>query len=277
MRPRPGTTSTVYFNQGEPGGATPSPSPAPAPAPEPAPAPAASPSPAPAAGATPSPSPAPSPTPAQPEKDWKMNRIDQLTAQLNEERRLRAAAVVPAPTPKPGETEADFQAQVDAAANEKAGQIAAVQDWNSRCNSVADKGKAEFPDFAARLGAIQGVINNQDAADVTQYNEVLASAMETGHAHKVLHELGENPGQFRELMNLSPVKRAQRLATMTAKYAPPESEPDPSWAPKPITPVGGRGVHYDGIKPDDPTNGTKLPIGEWMKQREKQAEAAGIQ
>jgi len=33
----------------------------------------------------------------------------------------------------------------------------------------------------------------------------------------------------------------------------------------------------EGITPDDPKRGTKLPIKDWMAQREKQARERGIQ
>lgn len=252
-----------------------------APAPEPA-----APPPAPAAVVEPAVAPAaPAQTPAAeaipgagapaaaPATDWRDRRIAELTAKLNDERRAKAAA--PA-GPAAGETPEQFQARVDAAANEKAAEIAALNDWNTRCNSVNDQGVKEFPDWATRLSACRSVVNPQDGTEVAQFNAVLAAAMETGQAHKLLHSMGETPGEVKRLMALPPMKMAMEMATRAAKIGAGPPAPEPSGAPRPITPIGSHGAHYEGLDPSTP-NGTKLPIGEWMKQREKQAETAGIQ
>lgn len=203
---------------------------------------------------------------------WAKDRIAKLTHDLNEERRTKAAA--PVPEIKPGESPADFQTRVDEAATAKAVQIAAQADWDRQCNSVAELGKKEFPDFDARLGAIIGTINNEDPGEVARYNEVIAAAIETGQAHKVIYALGADPGEYQRIMKLSPVKRAMELGNMAIKLV---NDKEPSAMPKPITPINAGGVHYDGITPDDPKRGTKLPIKEWMKLRDEQAKAKGIQ
>lgn len=230
--------------------------------------PAAAAPPAPAAGADGQP-----PKPAKP--DWREERIGKLTHDLNEARRqIAAAAAAPAPVQNAGESEAAFQQRVEEAAQAKAIAMAAEQDWNRQCNAVADAGKAEFADFNARLGAIQASINSQDANEVAQYNEIIAAAIETGQAHKILYNLGGDPGEYQRLVKLSPVKRAMELGVMASKLV---SSPEPSGAPRPITPVGSTGTHYEGIRPDDPKTGMKLPKAEWFKQREEQARAKGIQ
>ncbi len=211
---------------------------------------------------------------ALPKKDWKDDRIAKLTHDLNEERRLRAATPPPPPEQKPGETPEAFAQRVDEAANAKAVQIAAQQDWDRQCNLVAEQGKKEFPDFDARLTAITSTVNGKDPAEVAAYNEVIAAAIETGEAHKVLYALGSDPGEYQRLMKLSPVKRAMELGKMAVTLV---NEKEPSGMPKPITPVGSGGTHYEGITPDDPKRGTKLPMKEWMKLREKQAQEKGIQ
>lgn len=241
--------------------------PTPAPTPEPA---------KPEATTKPEATPAPTPTTPEapkpaPTKDWKDDRIAKLTHDLNEARR---AAAAPPPVQKPGESEADFNARVDAAASAKATQIAAQADWDRQCNAVADAGRKEFPDFNERLGRIQATVNGQDPAEVATYNEVISAAIETGQGHKVLYALGADPAEYQRLMKLNPVKRAMEIGAMSQRLV---NDKEPSGAPKPITPIGSSGEHYEGIKPDDPTRGTKLPLKEWMKQREEQARARGIQ
>lgn len=203
-------------------------------------------------------------------EDWRDRRIAELTHKLNKANKVAPAS---AAAPVPGESEAVFQARV----LETAAQLTEINDWNKQCETVATTGRAEFPDFNARLAACQSVVNPQDPVEVAQFDTVLKAAVATGQAHKLLHALGETPGEVAKLMKLSPIKMAVELATRAAKLGEALADPEPSAAPKPITPVGSRGVHYDGIKPDDAANGTKLPIREWMKQREAQAIERGMQ
>lgn len=222
----------------------------------------------------PEPAPVVKPEPAvvAPASDWRDKRIAELTAKLNAERAKPATA----PEPVPGESAEVFQARVDEAANLKAAEIAAVNEWNSRCNSVNEQGIKEFPDFSDRLKACQSVANLADPAEFSQFNAIISAAMETGQAHKLIHQLGESPGEVKRLMGLAPMKMAMEMATRAAKIGAGPIAPEPSGAPKPITPVGSKGNHYDGLDPRT-VNGSKLPIGEWMRQREKQAADAGIQ
>ncbi len=224
-----------------------------------------------AATAPPGTVPAEPPAPSGPKPDWRDARIAELTAKYNELKRAAPSAPTPAPPATTGPTEAEISARVSV----EAARIAQATAWNEACNAVASAGSKKFPDFQARIAAVQSVVNSQDETEVAQYSEVLSAAIETGKAPELLHQLGGTPGEVTRLMRLSPVKRAMEIATMAAKLE--GGSPEPSGAPKPITPIGSSGVHYDGIKADDPNNGTKLPIGEWMKQREKQAEERRIQ
>ncbi len=211
-----------------------------------------------------------------PATDWKDKRIAELTAKLNNERAAKAAAPAPVAPAPAGESPEAIQARIDAAANAKAVELAAMADWNNRCNAVAEQGQKEYKDFGDRLKAVQGVANFADPVEFAQFNSVIQAAMETGEAHKLIHALGETPGEVKRLMLLSPMKMAMEMATRAAKIGAGPPAEDPSGLGEPIEPLGSRGKHYDGLDPKTP-NGVKLPIGEWMKQREKQAEAAGIQ
>lgn len=211
----------------------------------------------------------PSGTPAKP--DWRDARIAELTHKLNAEKAKKAPAAA-APVQAQGETEAEFESRVA----QRAAEMAGITKWNEDCNAVAASGKAAFgPDFDKRLGAIQSVVNAGDQVEFNAYNEFLATAMETGKPHQLLFALGENPGEVKRLMGLSPVRRAMEMAGMASKL---EAAPAPSGAPKPITPIGGsNGQHYEGISPDNSEHGMKLPKADWFARREKQAAERGIQ
>lgn len=217
--------------------------------------------------------------------DWRDGRIAELTGRLAREKEAReraeAAAVPPAgtvpPVVKPGETPEAFEARVTAEATRRAGEIAAASDWNSRCEAVNSEGKKDFPDWTDRLNACKDVVDWNDRTEIVQYNEVLAAAMETGHGHRIIHQLGSDPGEVRRLMGLPPIKRAVAVAQMGGKFTPPPEAPDPSKVGKPITPIGSKGLHYEGITPDDAERGMQLPKDQWMKMREAQVTERGIQ
>ena len=215
--------------------------------------------------------PAPIPKPKPKSEDWRDRHIAELTARLNAERIKTAAA------PKPADPDSDFETRVATEAEARAAEIARVTEWNRQCNDVAAAGRAVHTDFDERIAAVRAVVNGQDPTEAAQYNDVLSAAIETGKAHQLIYSLGENPGEVRRLMALSPTKRAMELATMAAKIDAAPPAPEPSAAPKPITPVGSRGLHYDGIAPDDAARGMKLPKAEWFKQREKQVQERGLQ
>lgn len=202
-------------------------------------------------------------------KDWRDDRISELTAKLNAEKARKVE-----PPQKPNEPDADFEARVAARAEILADEKAQVREWNEKCSAVFTEGTTTFSDFKEKLGAVQGVVNGKDPEEVRQYNEVLATAIETGKAPQLLHQLGENPGEFKRLMGLPVAKRAMELATMAARL---DAKPEPSDAPKPITPIGSKGAHHEEITPDDPNRGMKLSTREWMARREKQAVERGIQ
>jgi hypothetical protein len=204
-----------------------------------------------------------------PKKDWKDSRIAELTAKLNQERAKKVE-----PPKGAAESEADFNARVEARAQQLVQEKTVLGDWDRRCNEVFAEGKSQFADFDSRVGEIKKTVDAKDPDEVQRYNTMIAAAMETGKAAELLHELGGDIGEARRLMALPPMKLAVELAQRAAKI---EALPEPSGAPKPITPIGSGGVHYEGIAPDDANRGTKLPIAQWMALREKQARERGLQ
>ncbi len=217
--------------------------------------------------------------PAEPPKsDWKDGRIAELTAKLNREKEAREAAEAKLTTPpaaKPGESAADFEARVSEEATLRATAMASNAAWNDRCNQVAAAGREEFKEeFDKRLNGVLQLVNTKDQGEVTQYNAVLAAAMETGKAHKIIFALGEKPENFQKLMKLSPVRMAMEMGTLAVSVG---GAAVPSGAPAPITPIGGVGAAHDGITPDDPERGMKMNKNAWFAEREKQAAARGLQ
>ena len=229
---------------------------------------------APAAAPPETPPAEPPATPPAPKPDWRDARIAELTAKLHA---VKAAPAPPPPPRTPGETDAQFQARVNEAASVMAVEIAQQTAWNQACNAVAAAGNAAFKDFGDRLKAVQGVVNVADPQEFQQYNQVLETAIETGKGHQLIYALGADPGEFLRLMRLNPVKRALEIAGMASKLDADGAAAEPSGLPAPITPIGSRGTHYDGIAPDDAARGMKLPKNTWFAEREKQARERGIQ
>lgn len=214
--------------------------------------------------------PEPVPEPVVTKKpDWRDGRIAELTAKLNQ---AKAKQVEPAKTGT--ETEAEFEARVNARAEVLAAERTAVQNWDQACNAVFTNGSKLHPDFGDKLKELKSTINAGDQSEVQQYNDVLATVMETGKAPELLYELSQDPGEFRRLMTLSTVKRGMELAARAATLG---AAPEPSNVPKPIRPISSTGAHFEEIQPDDAARGMKIPTAEWMRRREKQAEERGIQ
>lgn len=227
----------------------------------------------PAAGTPPAPA---APEPTVQKQDWRDARIAELTAKLNDAKRSLQAQPLAQPQQKPGESQADFDARVNAAAAQKAQELQAMREWDARCNEVAAAGVKQFGEaqFFERYGNLKKLVNEQDPEEVNVYTETLAVAMETGKGHELLYSLGSQPDEWKRLMALPPVRRAMEMAKLASKL---EAAPEPSKAPAPIEPVGSSGIHYDGIKPDDPKQGMKLDKKAWMEMRNKQARERGLQ
>lgn len=206
--------------------------------------------PAPAAEATP---------PAS--EDWRDKRLATLTA------RLRAAEAKLAesgdkPEPVAGESEAEFNKRVLTAANA----ISANNEFTRNCNEVAKQGKALFEDFQTRVDNLRKLADPNDAASVNAYNQFLIAAMETGEAPKLIHTLAGDLNEASRIMALPPLKMAVELTKLAGVVQ------DPSRAPQPIKPVGGRGASHEEIQPDDPERGAKLDKKTWFERRTKQVE-----
>lgn len=259
--------------------------------PEPAPAaatttetPAVSPEPAPVA-ATVEPAPSPAPT-TNSTPEWAQKRINELTAKRYEAERNAATAEAarlksesekselqrmleaktPSPSPAPANTPpALTQEQIDQLVLEKASQIAAANDFNKACNTIAETGKKEFKDWddsLKNLGLVGAVGQNVSP-------EFLETAIELKSPHKVLHYLGQNLEEAERIIKLSPKKMALEMARVEAQLnapAPVAAAAPISSAPAPVIPLAGAAKAGAPVDINDPN----ASMEDWMILRQKQ-------
>lgn len=203
--------------------------------------------------------------PADPNEAWKAKKYDSVYARLKAAEAERDAL-------RAGKPPVD-----DALVQQRAEALAATTDFNRRCNEVAAAGAKQFPDFKEKIGNLRQLVAVPgDAALEKSYGELIEAVIETGDAAaRITHELGSNLELAEQIFNLRPVQRAAKLAELAAK----KSEPEPSQAPKPVTPVGQRAGSGELINPADPVKADKLSTREWMKRREEyvaKQRAAGV-
>lgn len=215
------------------------------------------------AGVQPSPEPAPS-APQQQQSDWRDKRIATLTRRLKEfQERGGQAPQQPTPQQNSGYSQAD----IDRLAENRARELAVIHEFNRRCDEVAVLGRSAFGEnnFNERISNLQKLVDANDPSSVQSYNSFLSAAIDTGEAAKLLHTLGSDLDEAQRIMSLPATRMAVEL---TKKAMAPEIQV--SNAPRPITPVGGRGVSHEAISPDDPDRSDHLSVQEWMRRREMQ-------
>jgi len=221
-------------------------------------------------------------------KPWYQQRIDELTAARRAAEAQAAAATDTvkqillrnangdletrpegqAPKAAPGPTKAQFEAEV----LKTAAAMAAQQDFDRQCNTVASQGAEEFDDFTAKVGELQQIYDPSDSASAVKYQTMLSAVLEAGgeDAHKIIYRLAGNLDEATRLMNLPPVRLGVELAKMSqAKGAPAISK-----APAPIRPVRG-GKVLQNIAPDDVERSDNLSMQEWMSRRNEQISKGG--
>lgn len=214
----------------------------------------------------------PAPPPPEPTADWRDKRIATLTRRLRE---LQEKGVSPPASPSPGATTtppAPLQppTDLDALVNQRARELAAVNDFNRRCDDTALAGRAAFgeTEFNSRIDNLRKLVDNTDQQSVQAYNSMLMAALETGDAARVLFDLGADLNEAQKVLAMTPTKMAVEL---TRKAAMPPSTV--SNAPKPINPITTRPGSHERISPDDPDRSDHLSTAEWMRRREEQLAA----
>jgi hypothetical protein len=223
-----------------------------------------------------------------PAPDWRDRRIGEQQARLRErnariqdlERQLAAANGQQPPPPQSGQGDGrqppvpgqppftppgpqDIQRQI----NEEAQRLASQQEFNRRCNEVAEAGRRVYNNFDQRVQRLTGLVDGNDPGQVSQYNAFLSAAMETGQATRLIYDLGGDLNEASRIMALDPVKMAVELTRLSARA----TTTDQTGAPRPITPLttGAQGQRA-AIQPDDPDSADNLSTEEWMRRREEQ-------
>ena len=173
---------------------------------------------------------------------WYMERINEETnkrreieTQLVQERREKAEAKAllerlqggDKDTPRARTEEPDIDALVEARAAQKL--------FNEDCNTVAEAGAREIPDFNEKLGLLRsiGVVNDDFLKDIF--------AVDKSSAHKMLDKLAQEPERANMMVRMDSRRRIAELTRLTmtdaAKPAPapvPRTNASKVPAPKPV-------------------------------------------
>lgn len=201
---------------------------------------------------------------------WYMERINEETnkRQQTEERlaqaereRTEARALLErlqggerAPTTAHNE-EPDIDALVEARAEQKL--------FNADCNSVAEKGALEIPDFNEKLGILRaiGVVNDDFLKDIF--------AVDKSDAHKFLDRLSQDPERAKIMTRMDSRKRIAELTRMqmndTTKPAAPAARSGVSKVPPPKPVV--EAISYESGEAD--LTNDKLDDQTWSKLWDK--------
>lgn len=114
-------------------------------------------------------------------------------------------------------------------------------------------GIKEFDDFEDALSALED-IKTPIAAETTE------ALLESEHAHKILYHLGKNPKEAAEMASQSPLKQAQYLGRLEAKFsaeaAAKSEKPKPKTSKAPEPPSRSRGANGQ-FQGDDATTDFK--------------------
>ena len=197
----------------------------------------------------------------RPKEDWRDKRIAKLTAQKAE---LEARAVELAKRVVPPAPATDAEPRVEPIPvdpddfNRKVTWQAEQLRFNEKCNELAQKGDAKYPDFTKVIADVNTKLG-------TLNRDFLEATFETDDPIEVLYALGKDLNKANEILSLPPIKQAVAIARYADKLLAPKAKPTVSKAPAPIEPVVGRGGKAEPNL-DDPD----LPMAEWMSLRKKQ-------
>ena len=205
----------------------------------------------------------PTPPAAPKEADWRDKRISTLTRRLKEMQERGQQQPPPPAVPTGSLTQAD----VDRLAESRARELAVIHDFNRRCDEVALAGRRTFGEqvFNGQVANLQKIVDQDDPTSVQNYNSFLMAAIETGEGPKLLHMMGSDLDEAQRIMGLPPT----RMAVELTKKAMAQGD-QVSGAPRPLTPVGGRGATHEQIQPDDAERADHLATADWMRRRETQ-------
>lgn len=185
------------------------------------------------------------------EKHEARREVDQLRAELELLKAARGGNSETEQKPAAGFSEADIQRRAE--------EIVARQRSAERTRSLISEGVKEFgqEDWNAKTGIIAAL----GATDNPAFMRALA-AIPAGH--KVAVALADEPDRLASLLSLEPLEMAAEMGRMAVEVGAPKAKTI-SNAPKPITPVTGRGAAAPDI------NDPNLSMKEWVALRNKTA------
>src|SRR5215471_1953800 len=222
--------------------------------------------------------------PQQSKTDWRDRRIGELTQRTKElrEENARLKAVQQSST-DPGRDPAGrfqqpagyqgppSQEAINAQIEERAALKAANNEFNRRCDEVADIGRKTYADFDKQVQNLVSLVDPNDPQRLLAYNEFLQSALETVEASRIIHSLGGDLDEASRILSLPPRRMLVELTRMAAKPVQELSQ-----TPRPINPAptNAMGQRTSG-SPDDPSS-DNMSIEEWMRKRTEQVTARNV-
>lgn len=129
----------------------------------------------------------------------------------------------------------------------------------------ADRARqAQVETYAGRVAAAREKYEDFDEVafdESVQITEAMTQAiMGSEVGPDVAYYLGSHPDEAAKIANSDPYSQVRAIGVLEAKLSTPKPR-NPTSAPEPIKPIGGRGANPKKIDPD------KLPIDEWLKKR----------
>lgn len=193
---------------------------------------------------------------------WYQHRINELTRERKEaqEARDRETAELRRKLEELQRGQTDTSTQQTKPASQSVDLEKAKAEWmreksfNDACTAIYNAGAKEFKDFDETLKQI-GMVG-----EVPQH--FYEAVTEIPDGHKVLYHVGQNPDLARELISLSPVKLAIRMADIKAQVDRPQTKPV-SQTPAPIKPINGAGAGDVDL--------SKASLDDFMERRNREA------
>ncbi|HUN00411.1 MAG TPA: hypothetical protein PLI96_08005 [Halothiobacillus sp.] len=180
-------------------------------------------------------------------------RIAKLTYEREEANRKATALEALLAAQRNGATPATVPHDFDQQVKQTAAQMRAQEAFNEASNATFQKGVSEFPDFqnAVQSYELIGGLNDKRA-----FVEAI-NALPNGHV--VFHHLGKNLGTASEILEMTPVQMAIKLAELSGSLAKPKKAI--SNAPVPPAPLGGNAAPTG----KDPSKMSMAEFMEWRK------------
>jgi hypothetical protein len=210
-------------------------------------------------------------TEEQPEKPVKkvdplQKRIDTLTRARHDAERerdeARAELAKLKPTAATTEAPAAEAPDLDTLANQRAEQIVAQREFRTRVNAWAKAGETEFKDD---WNDKCNMVANLGATERPEFMQIVTDPDLIKDGHKVVAALADDPEEAERILSLTPVKMSAALVKYAEKIGKPKAKPL-SNAPEPIKPINGTAKASD-----EPTD--KDSEDEWFRKREAQIKA----